>query len=973
MGSVDGYVEFYVTCNPPLLPRGVSSVVQATEDAHPDGQVLEILYEPDIPWFKLITVGQHQQTITRFVQQQLLAIVEEDTNLFDPEQRQHEDASQAAFVDVTILEDEPRILPWARLEGELDSGSRSFDAHQFPADIASLKHQTTWRGLEEPGWDFPAFFHTLETHWRHAGAPTCISDLEALIRCQVTHNMAGNLAYVGSDINQDTLDRAISTLDSLLHIAVEGGRDTKHLIASGGNGAARLALRWLSHIGQERTTFVQCDAERLSTEYQRLQVSVRVRTEHKERNAWVSAKTPVATQFHVKKGAGAGFPAFMNYSYVKKHPTTVQELLRSVQDATDQDIVVVEDLDQPSTHSHLTSTKSRALAEADQLRQTAVEVWRESVVRSPQDRVDESWGRADSPEKLIEVAEPCVEEHPSREPNAGQPSGLLFGTFEDVQTETARTDVQNVFDQSDEDLICLDPQELKSSPQDDGEDDLLDFRELPKTERRPDDCPPDLFSELGCNLLDEGRTDSLSRHQVLVPAIVPSRKQDGPGKSGGPSHELADLNRHKTREEGQDERLNAQTNQQKLKLAQDCPGAATPKTTISAVTSASADEKASDRAKVPMTGASTGRSSGDVAEKSSSRISRKAATVMNAARESAEAQLKSMSALLQLIPGHVALELHFGRIYLLDISHSLVDVGSGPAFSTTDLKDILHDIGPKCLGFSSALTTYGPDMERAVQAKPQGAGAWQHLGTQVFYDFHCFDDSEIEFVIEVDASTFDFTCRGTKKELSRLFLHCASRAWDMQICATRAGNLDSSSKFRTIGRTIVASICARSVDGEVALEAIQDERLRATITGIRVRHVAKYRQGEHGESELSVIMVKRMMVSQRRERRATWVVSDGDQQGQPATFYEASITSSRAKELFMENQGMKIGQRASWDCHVLEAEGVFKAICRPAFEMIALMDEIGMLNDNGQRLRAQGSFNDTIAESRQRRGKTVFW
>lgn len=36
MVLVPGYVEFYVTCNPPLLPGGVSSVVQATQAAHPE-------------------------------------------------------------------------------------------------------------------------------------------------------------------------------------------------------------------------------------------------------------------------------------------------------------------------------------------------------------------------------------------------------------------------------------------------------------------------------------------------------------------------------------------------------------------------------------------------------------------------------------------------------------------------------------------------------------------------------------------------------------------------------------------------------------------------------------------------------------------------------------------------------------------------------------------------------------------------
>lgn len=140
--------------------------------------------------------------------------------MVDPEQRKQEEPSQAAFADVAILANSPRILPWSRLEGELDEGGLSFAAHQFPADIAGLKHQTSWRGLEERGWDFPAFFDILETHWKHAGAPGSILGLETLTRCQVTHNMAGSLAYVGTDFDQATLDKAISTLDNLVCVAV---------------------------------------------------------------------------------------------------------------------------------------------------------------------------------------------------------------------------------------------------------------------------------------------------------------------------------------------------------------------------------------------------------------------------------------------------------------------------------------------------------------------------------------------------------------------------------------------------------------------------------------------------------------------------------------------------------------------------------------------------------------------------------
>ena len=160
------------------------------------------------------------------------------------------------------------------------------------------------------------------------------------------------------------------------------------------------------------------------------------------------------------------------------------------------------------------------------------------------------------------------------------------------------------------------------------------------------------------------------------------------------------------------------------------------------------------------------------------------------------------------------------------------------------------------------------------------------------------------------------------------------------------------------------------MDDDVALEAIADERLSTKVRDVQIRHIATYRQGAHGESELSVTMVKKMSPRQRRENRTTWVVGS---QSHPVTSYEASIKSLRAEDLFMENRAMCIGQRASWDCDILEEAGVFEAICRPALGMIASLDDVGTFNNNEQPLTARNAPNDTAAAYRQRPGEVVFW
>ncbi|KAJ6446128.1 actin-like ATPase domain-containing protein [Purpureocillium lavendulum] len=857
-------------------------------------KITEILYEPDVPWFKIITERVFEQQVTQFIQQQLLAIVAQDAGLFDPQQRRHEEASHTAFADVTVVGDNPRVLPWSHLENEVDSPRHSFAAHQFPLDIGHLSYQEIWRGLEaKPGSSFPWFFQMLEAHWLDAGAPTSIAGLEALTRCQVTHNLAGNLAYLGTDESQEALDEAICILDNLFFIAAEVECGPEHLLVTEGNNTFRFVLKWLTHICQERTTFVQ------DTIGARLQVAVRVRAERMKRGIWVQDETPLVTRNRYQGGKVEDFAPFRDISYAKKHPTAVQELLRKLQEnptatksyqspRTD----ACEDVDKSSIQYIAKSPSKTTVATRDHSSQVAVETWRADVCRNSQDPVEQSRGPAGSSSQLIQVDEPHEKENTSRPSKTGTASGSTLNEFGSVRQDANQQDILDQPDQT-EDLICFDNEDLNTNLPENDEKDLLDFQELPMREARTDPGPPDPFAVLGCPLLEEGNKDDL-RLPVLVPSV------------------------------------------QEPKVKTESHGNAPLKAVLPTETYASMARQGSDTANPVKAGPSSQKPRGTVAPDSSNqklpRIAREKSKIL----QLAESRVKGLAAILQLMPGFISIDLHFGRVYLSDLGSHLVNVGSGPVFSASDLIGILNDMKTASLGFSATLSTYGADMNDVVHSRPGGPESWQLVGTRVVYDFYCRDDSGKEFVVEIDSNTFQFSCRGLKEELNKLFLHCVSRAWDMQVCTSQATNLDTSSRHRTIGDTIVASICVKSVDDDVALEAIADERLSTKVRDVQIRHMATYRQGAHGESELSVTMVKKMSPRQRRENRTTWVVGS---QSHPVTSYEASIKSLRAEDLFMENRAMCIGQRASWDCDILEEAGVFEAICRPALGMIASLDD----------------------------------
>lgn len=120
-------------------------------------------------------------------------------------------------------------------------------------------------------------------------------------------------------------------------------------------------------------------------------------------------------------------------------------------------------------------------------------------------------------------------------------------------------------------------------------------------------------------------------------------------------------------------------------------------------------------------------------------------------------------------------------------------------------------------------------------------------------------------------------------------------------------------------------------------------------------------------------MHKRLVPGEKQEKRMKWQLGQSLYEGRPCLWYEASVSSGRAQQLFAENVDLEFGDRTCWDCEQLDREGVFEDICRPALGMITRMDAIGLLNDNGLRQKGQASFKDSLVEAKERRGDVVFW
>ncbi|KAM4055050.1 hypothetical protein HRG_005859 [Hirsutella rhossiliensis] len=885
------FVEFYITCNPPLLPSGVDWV----------DELIELLYEPEIPWFKVLTPRECQKAVSDFIQDLLLKVVQEDTDLCDPDQAKRAgDAAHHVPSDIKTIGKRPRVFAWSQFQTDSGPEHGLFDAHRFPLNMHDLKHKAVWRGLESgDSWTIDYFLQLLASQWKDVGAPASIEEIQESFGCQITYNMAADLVYIGTDLDCLDTDKVTQALDNFLAVVTYGNRQCRQLLVPEETGTFRFAYKWLSHVGQDRATYISSKKGPPPDEFRRLQTAVTVRAQRQDANGtWTQDEYKYAPKQGVKPGTTKVFSLFEEFQYPKKLPTAVVNLFekivqasRTLRNGTSPNVpgnlgqnvrpiapggdTSVEDIFGES----VPVLSAEPLEPAKQTSsRSLVETWRDGVRQAQQEKQVQS----QEEEALISFDEP--QEILPRESDllAAAHLEMVMGV-KDQQTSDAR----GHFDTSD-DLICLEP-----APQPHALDPSL---------KQTLQQPIDLLSQPPC--VDWSQELSLSILDSVVPPLAGLTIQQ----------------------------VQAPT------LVTTCP--APP-------------EKA-------------------VFTPSNGRPSRKSHIL-----KLAEAHTKDLASILELSPGLVSIELKFGRFYLKNLSHSQVDIGSGPYWTMAEMLDSLNadDVPESCIGFSTALTTCGPDVDDLVEMHPPGEAPWVHFETQVCYEISCCLEDQAPFIVEIDAETFKTCCRGVEKELGDLYLHCVRRPWDMQVRVSQRTALNQSTLHVAIADALVASMNVTPTSAKgFAIETTIDERLGATVESISIRHAARYRQTQETGSILTVAMTKRLVPGEKHEKRMKWRLGQKLYEGVPCLWYEVSVSSGRARDLFAENVGMAFGDRTSWDCEQLDREGVFEDICRPALGMITQMDEIGLLNDNGLRQKGHRSFHDSLAEAKERcGGESVFW
>ena len=123
-------------------------------------------------------------------------------------------------VDVEVLVEDPQVIPWSLYHDNEDTAAVKY-GYRFPDSIEFLADRDVWRGLESlEGLTLSKLLSKFNFLGGAHDATEGLMKLEAASNCSITHNMAGNVVYVGSDSGAHCVNNALRKLWNLLGLWV---------------------------------------------------------------------------------------------------------------------------------------------------------------------------------------------------------------------------------------------------------------------------------------------------------------------------------------------------------------------------------------------------------------------------------------------------------------------------------------------------------------------------------------------------------------------------------------------------------------------------------------------------------------------------------------------------------------------------------------------------------------------------------
>lgn len=183
---------------------------------------MEILYEPDGPWFKLISEQSHREEITNFVQDAVvlhgkdakIATSGSTTRESNPVRQDPERS------DVDVLSEVPRLVPWSNyVSGNIEA--EQYDEFRFPSSLVQTPYKSVWNKVGNiPVKDLDELFRRTAKTWMAQDIPSGTEDAEEKLGCKIDWNLRRTIFYISSQTSKATVDTAVRKLDTAVDVLV---------------------------------------------------------------------------------------------------------------------------------------------------------------------------------------------------------------------------------------------------------------------------------------------------------------------------------------------------------------------------------------------------------------------------------------------------------------------------------------------------------------------------------------------------------------------------------------------------------------------------------------------------------------------------------------------------------------------------------------------------------------------------------
>ncbi|KAF5713478.1 hypothetical protein FMUND_7942 [Fusarium mundagurra] len=961
-------VEFYVSCNPPLLPKGVALIFASVEE-NDDLGIIEILYEPEIPWFKLITSRASQREISDWMHSQLEELMESEADAVIRDEDEDDLSTSAIQPDIEVIVEDPHIIAYPSLQTILKDTLSQYDAFRYPAIIKTLPYKTVWRVPESSGVTILQILSNYESLGSVLPLGPSIDSLQALTKCVITHNLQGSLLYIGSSESEQALGFAKQKLYTLASFMNAPLAPTTHMVFTETSSSATICYRYMTHTGLSRLTYVDSAGTDQSEDLEyasiasaaslRMESLNRYRQPVPDRVKYPIPETGKLTDWHPE------FHPFSGYSYGNKRSGIIpiiekkrpqQKIHHQESDSVDKNTTSTEGhhnlkhigTDLPQARKCLEDLSIESSGDGDHLKPP-------SFLIGNNEKQDEGKAASLPCDSRPELPRGIEE---SREP--------WFINTKDVPLMAA-----------------------KIKDQMPGSDYHASLSQLPLGLKMPENSFEPLHFPNPSGLQSNATTDLMDINDgpITTPALMDNI----------PLHDRG--NKLQTISEDQvihSEVTFGKRNLQEKRLFDTMRQKAASGPSWASVASKKKDEKRDDKPtfglNVPVTFVPHNRSA---TQRSATPTSEVIASLNPIPAEQKEQHGRDQSILvekpklnaaaptLQIVPGMdmpSAIEVDYSEFLSqaenkLHIFPGLVYEDQAPSWGADKTVEALNTENPH-MGFYPILTTSGVEAN-SIPRMSGSRSPWILKGKRAYYEFHCFAGKTPEVIVEVDADTFEHQYFPPTTEVSKAFVHCTRRAWDVKFSVSRMYPEGMADDMEEFAASLVRSLSIETNEmGELVINTEPKSTSNLSVDKVRICHEARYRDGGAGPSCLKVTMIRRVEKLPgipKGTYRGQSVPVTPPANGRPGQWFETSISSVRAEEIFQENMGLEFGDKTHWTPEILHHQGVFRAISEPALRMVREMDHVGDSNSNGQGPRSDQQSYTAAQDSKARQKGKYFW